>query len=343
MTDTAAHWAPQGAEAAWYVWERTAARLDRRFEGHFLQASFEYHQPVALQAGVPARLRRPYRVPVALTDWGPRDAPVLLCGGGVASSAMRFAFLAADLARSGIRVVCIDWPGRGRSGWLADQHEYRRDMLVELLRQVITRLGTPVALLGSSMGGSAAMALAARQPDLVRRLVLNDVGPHIPRARRQRRAETLARHYVFRHPADLMRRTGASLKHDGPVPEDVRQFVAHHQTRWSEEEGGRVYRHDPRAMLAYRDEAASSLDQWNDWARLRCPVLLLHGQRSDALLPPTLRRMQRSQPVSVVHIPETGHTPMLCDRHQTELIGHWLRGAFEGACEMSLPLAPPRR
>jgi pimeloyl-ACP methyl ester carboxylesterase len=331
------------AASAWRAWEIAAARLDRRFEGDFLRASFDYRQPLALQRGVPRRLRRPYSVQIAVTDWGPRDAPVLLCGGGVANTAMRFAFLAADLARAGLRVVCLDWPGRGRSGWLADKREYRRETAVELLRQLIEHLGAPVALLGSSMGGSAAIALAAQHPALVERLILNDVGPHIPRARRARRAETLARHYVFHTPADLMRRSGASQKHDGPVPDDVRQFIAHHQTRWSDEDGGRVYRHDPRAMLAYRDESTASVDQWDDWARVRCPVLLLHGLASDALTAGTIARMQRSRPISVVHLPDTGHTPVLADRHQTELIGDWLLGAYSAPCECSLPHAPARR
>jgi pimeloyl-ACP methyl ester carboxylesterase len=243
-----------------------------------------------------------------------------------------------------VRVVCVDWPGRGASGWLADKREYRRETWVELLRQLIEHLGAPVAVLGSSMGGSAAIELAARHPALVARLVLNDVGPHIPRARRARRAETLARHYVFHSPADLMRRTGAAQKNDGPVSDDVHQFIAHHQTRWSDEEAARVYRHDPRAMLAYRDDAAMSVDQWDDWARVRCPVLLLHGMASDALTAGTIARMQRSrQALTVVHLPDTGHTPVLADRHQTELVGAWLKGGYAGPCECSLPHAPARR
>ena len=86
-----------------------------------------------------------------------------------------------------------------------------------------------------------------------------------------------------------------------------------------------------------------SVDQWDDWARVRCPVLLLHGMASDALTAGTIARMQRGRPMTVVHLPDTGHTPVLADRHQTEFIGAWLQGACPGPCECSLPHAPARR
>ncbi|NRF69523.1 alpha/beta fold hydrolase [Aquincola sp. S2] len=335
---------PPWPPAGWHDWLTVAERLDRRFDGHYAFGGFDYRQPLALQRAVPLRLRRAYEVPVAYTDWGPRDGPLLLCCGGVANTAMRFAFVAADLAREGWRVVCMDWLGRGRSGWLADHSEYTLACYVEQLHQMIAHLGGgPVALLGSSMGGSAALALAAQSPALVSRLVLNDVGPHIPRARRARRAETLARHYVFRSPAELMRRAGASQKHDGPVADDVRLFITYHQTCWSPDNGGRIYRHDLRALLAYRDDAARSVDQWREWSALACPVLVLHGEESDALTEPTLRRMQQARPLALVHVPDTGHTPVLADRNQTAFIGDWLCGTVGDDCECSLPHAPLRR
>ncbi|MCU7375090.1 alpha/beta hydrolase [Paucibacter sp. O1-1] len=159
---------------------------------------------------------------VAYTAWGPADAPVLLCCGGVANVAMRFSYLASDLSDRW-RVVCMDWLGRGRSGWLAAEGDYSLATYAEQIRQMIAHLGDrPVTVLGSSMGGSATIAMMAKHPGLVERLILNDVGPHIPARRRRRRADTIARHYVFRQPSDLLRKVGASQKNDGPVSEDIR-------------------------------------------------------------------------------------------------------------------------
>lgn len=323
-------WEPErpGPRPIFPMWDdymAMARRVVGRFFNEFQLKQFNYMHPIRLQPGTPRRLRKVYPVKVSYTDWGPRDAPVVICCGGVANTAMRFNYLASELAASK-RVICMDWVGRGLSAWMASEHDYSLQTCTEQLRQMIDHLGVKsVTVLGSSLGGSAAIELAASHPRLVDRLILNDIGPHIPKARRKRRSETLARHYVFRDPADLLRRIGASQKNDGPISDDIRFNLTFHQTQWSEVEGGRVYRHDVRAMQAYQRDAQESLDQWLSWERVRCPVLLIHGLCSDALLPSTIRRMARTQAVSIMHVPDTGHTPVLADRNQTWFIGEWLR------------------
>ena len=288
------------------------------------------------------RFKRPYKVNVAYTEWGPADAPLIVACGGVASVAMRFNYLASDLSQH-FRVVCMDWVGRGRSGWLASEGDYSLATYTEQLRQMLVHLGRkPAIVLGSSMGGSAAIELAARHPKLIDRLILNDVGPYIPAQRRKRRAQTLARHYVFRDPAELLRRVGASQKNDGPVSDDIRFNLTFHQTRWSDEEGGRIYRHDVRALQAYRRDAQKSLLQWPQWHKLRCPVLLIHGLQSDALLEPTVRRMARGKQLTLMRLPDTGHAPLLADRNQIWFIRDWLTGGGLAEAEWTVLHAPQR-
>ncbi len=326
----------------WAEYMALASRVVGRFHGQFRIGHFDYEHPSRLQPSTPLRLRKPYRASVAYTDWGDPQAPVLLCCGGVANVATRFHYMASDL-RDHWRVICMDWLGRGRSGWLAAEGDYSLATYAEQLHQMIRHLGkAPVVLLGSSMGGSAAIELIARHPRLVSHLILNDVGPHIPARRRKRRAETIARHYVFREPSELLRRVGASGKNDGPVSDDIRFNLTFHQTRWSDEESGRVYRHDVRAMQAYRHSAQRSLTQWDAWQQVACPVLLIHGLQSDALLEPTITRMQRGKQLAVMHVPDTGHTPLLADRNQIDFVRQWLTGGVPAGATWSVLHAPAR-
>jgi pimeloyl-ACP methyl ester carboxylesterase len=328
--------------SSWNEYLAVASQVVGRFRGQYKLGHFDYVHPTRLQQGTARRLKKPYHVSVAYAEWGPADAPIVVCCGGVANVAMRFNYLASDLAEQ-FRVICVDWVGRGRSGWLAAEGDYSLATYAEQLRQLIMHLGgKPVTVIGSSLGGSAAIEMMSRHPGLVERLVLNDVGPHIPARRRRRRADTLARHYVFRDPSDMLRRVGASQKNDGPVSDDIRFNLTFHQTRWSDDENGRIYRHDVRAMQAYRRDAQRSLLQWKQWRNVRCPILLIHGLQSDCLFDTTIRRMSRGKRVALMHLPDTGHAPLLADRNQIHFVRQWLCEPEHTDGEWSVLHAPPR-
>lgn len=71
------------------------------------------------------------------------------------------------------RVVLVDMPHHGRSEW-PDHFDYVdvADRVAGLFDE-----SDPVALVGHSMGGKAAMVLALRHPELVERLCVVDVSP----------------------------------------------------------------------------------------------------------------------------------------------------------------------
>ncbi|MDP2775977.1 MAG: alpha/beta fold hydrolase [Nocardioides sp.] len=76
--------------------------------------------------------------------------------------------LAADY-----RVLLIDMPNHGRSVW-HEKVDYL-DMADEVAE--LFSADDPVALVGHSMGGKAAMVLALRHPELVERLCVVDISP----------------------------------------------------------------------------------------------------------------------------------------------------------------------
>jgi pimeloyl-ACP methyl ester carboxylesterase len=71
------------------------------------------------------------------------------------------------------RVLLVDMPNHGRSAW-TDRFDY-----VDVADRVARLFDAddPVALVGHSMGGKAAMVLALRHPELVERLCVVDVSP----------------------------------------------------------------------------------------------------------------------------------------------------------------------
>ncbi|MDR3515083.1 MAG: alpha/beta hydrolase [Azospirillaceae bacterium] len=304
---------------------------------------FDYSIPAALQHATIDRLRKPYETRLGYIDSAPDDnsGSAIICLGGTVNSARRFDFLAADLSAAH-RVISVDWPGRGRSGWLAQQSHYTPALLALAVESLIDGLGLrQVTIVGSSLGGLIGMGIAARRPSLVSRIVLNDIGPEIPGGHRQRRADAVSRYHLFQTPSNLFRRGGAAQKNDGPLSDAIRLHNIMGQTKRCEAGGGREYRHDPRTTQAYAEQVSKDIDQWSDFHALRCPLLLLHGVDSEVMPPEMIRRMQmaKSDSLTVVHVPLTGHTPALADYDCTSVIGAWLAGAPLPA-ETTLPQRP---
>lgn len=91
---------------------------------------------------------------------------------GLGASLLDFTWLAAHPALAHTRLLLIDAAGFGESDRPADfpyTIEAHTELVAGLLRQIAAK---PVGLVGRSMGGSIAIALAHRHPDLAKALVL---------------------------------------------------------------------------------------------------------------------------------------------------------------------------
>lgn len=114
------------------------------------------------------------RVHLRLDDftdpWMP--APTVLMLHGLAESGEAFRAFVPALSRKA-RVARLDLRGYGESPAMPADHPWRFDALVEDVVRVIAALGVPrVHLVGGKIGGTIALAVAARHPQLVDRLAV---------------------------------------------------------------------------------------------------------------------------------------------------------------------------
>ena len=101
---------------------------------------------------------------------GPRDRPPLLIAHGLFGSARNWGVIAKRLSASRY-VAAVDMRNHGESPRFAS-HSYP-DMADDLAGVI----DAPANVIGHSMGGKAAMTLALKHPEKIRRLVVADIAP----------------------------------------------------------------------------------------------------------------------------------------------------------------------
>lgn len=111
-----------------------------------------------------------YRVDDFTDPWAPASTVLMIHG--LAESGEAFRAFVPALARRA-RVVRMDLRGYGNSPALPADHPWRFDALVEDVVRLVAALDAPrVHLVGGKIGGTIALAVAARHPGLVDRLAV---------------------------------------------------------------------------------------------------------------------------------------------------------------------------
>ena len=120
-------------------------------------------------------------VRLAYRTWGSPDAPPVVLLHALGEQSSDWALVAAELASSW-HVYAPDLRGHGASDWPGS---YTIEQLVTDLATFLDVLDLPQVMLGGhSIGAAPAYLYAARHPDRVTHLILEDPAPPRPRARR---------------------------------------------------------------------------------------------------------------------------------------------------------------
>ena len=168
------------------------------------------------------------------------------------------------------------------------------------------------------------MMIAARRHSPIRRLVLNDVGPRVPRAALARIGQ-----YVGTDPRfDSLEGFEAHLREihaqfGNLTPAQWRHLALHSHRRF--EDGSFGFRYDPAIGLPFKNLPEDDLDLWAFWDQVKCPTLVLRGERSDLLLHETAQEMQLRGPgARVVEFSGVGHAPALMSADQIDAVHEFL-------------------
>ncbi len=267
---------------------------------------------------------------MAYRQWGHADNPhVLICVHGLTRNGRDFDTLAQVLADT-CRVICPDVVGRGGSDWLRDPVDYAYPQYCSDLASLIAACGaTQVDWLGTSMGGLIGMLLAAQTHTPIRRLIMNDVGPFLPKAALQRIADYVGLDPRFKSRRDLESYLRQIYAPFGPFTDSQWQSLVDSSLRETGD-GNIALNYDPAISVPLKSMPKDDVDLWPVWDRLQCPVLLIRGAQSDILPAATADEMaRRHAPLTRVDYPNIGHAPSLMADEHISLIKDWLLSVHE--------------
>lgn len=223
--------------------------------------------------------------PLAVWEWPGGEPPALLLH-GIGNYGRVWDFV-ADAIGGRLRLVAPDARGHGDS--VAPETGYGPEDFVADAVAVLAETGLARPLVvGHSMGGAHAIALAALHPDRVRGLVLVDVGPEIGQEGGDR-----ARRLSGGRPDRFADETAALayLRETSPGYSDpvYANRMAHVFRRTPD--GALEWRSRKDGLLQILGGPARSAQAWRALEALPMPVLVVRGTRSPSLGADTYRRM----------------------------------------------------
>jgi pimeloyl-ACP methyl ester carboxylesterase len=246
----------------------------------------------------------PGRVVSALV-WGDSPAAlVLVHGGGQNAHTWDTVALALDAP-----LVAVDLPGHGHSSWPVGPGVLDPVGLADDVAAAVRRWAPEArALVGMSLGGLAALALAARHPDLVRHLVLVDSTPGVDRRKSASVTAFLSGPESFGSLEEMVERTIAF--NPGRSESSLRRGVRHNAVR--RPDGRWTWRHQlgrPDDRVGEHVASADFGERWDDLGRVAAPVTLVRGGRSPVVDDADVAELLRRRPDARVEVVEgAGHS-----------------------------------
>lgn len=241
-------------------------------------------------------------------EWGRTEAPALVLLHGLRGFSGTWRALAAALCER-YRLIAFDQRGRGESDW-DPQRNYYTDAYLSDLESVVDQLGLArFALLGHSMGGTTSYVYAARHPERLAALVIEDIAPGSstsgPGAQRivkemQSLPSSFASWAEARAYWGELRPSLSAAALEQRLLESMRAGPT----------GRIVWRYDAEGIRATRvaPDPTRSVDLWPVIERIKTPTLIIHGGASDFCPASTVSAVcSRNPNIRAVSVAAAGH------------------------------------
>jgi pimeloyl-ACP methyl ester carboxylesterase len=265
---------------------------------------------------------------IAYTEWGESNNKNIICLHSLIRNSRDFDFLAKKLAKY-YHVYALDMIGRGKSEYVDDYELYQHQQYVSDVLELINQKNLEqVTLIGSSMGGLISIYLAAEHPELIERIIINDVGPFIPKEPLQR----IAQYVPIEHEFEDLNQLKEHYK------QIYKPFNINNEEHWDQmvnygfdinERGKYTPNYDPKISVEFASndiEKFEDFDIWACWEKIKCPILVIRGALSDILTFETFITMIKSKSqCEGFEYEDTGHTPSLMEEMHIKDIEEWLR------------------
>jgi len=273
---------------------------------------------------------------------------VVLCVHGLTRNSKDFHDLATRLAER-YRVIAVDLRGRGVSDHDPKQRRYNPGQYVKDTWNLLDQLQLKqVTLIGTSLGGLMAMIMADQQPERLRGVVLNDIGPELPLPAVQR----IMRYAGLTPPAQNWQDAARHAKaaYEIALPDMPMEFWQEYvKLSYREDASGKpVPDMDPGIGEALRKPSALVrgiqwmnkhgwikrvagvyIDPWDSFRAITMPCLLIHGEISDVLTTEIIDKMLLVHPsMQVATVTNRGHAPLLNEPEALQAIERFLADVY---------------
>ena len=242
---------------------------------------------------------------VSMLCWGNSPSELVLIHGG-GQNAHTWDTVALALDRP---LVAVDLPGHGHSDWPQESSWLDASVMADDIALAIERFAPDArAVVGMSLGGATAIALAVRHPHLVRRLLLVDITPGVNGDKASDITAFLAGPETFATFDEILERT--KLFNPTRSEASLRRGVLHNSIQTAD--GSWAWRHQvgrPTVDTGLHVERADFHALWDSLEAIPVPVMLARGSLSPVVDDEDVAEFHRRRPDdTVVVVEDAGHS-----------------------------------